>query len=195
MGAALVWSQRPTKVLSHWYTKHLCLFVDHLYLLHNFSKEQAQVFVPSSGLDRYGGKGIMEQNFVSRKSVVIIVIESSVTAVFQENSCCAQCSSSAAEILPSYPCPSCIYYIFPSSCPLSFTEQAGMRKMLQHQALYAKESLTSSEPSTIRAPVESSHWHYPAITKPCSEHFQSPAWFQCLFSSSATTKTAVSFLV
>lgn len=78
-----------------------------------------------------------------------------------------------------YPCPSSIYYIFPSSPPSSFVGQAGMRKKLQHQALHAKESLSSSEPSTIRAPVECSHWQYPAFTKPCSEHFQSPAWFQC----------------
>ena len=40
----------------------------------------------------------MEQNFVSGKAVAITVIEFLVTAVFQENRCCAQHSSSAAEI-------------------------------------------------------------------------------------------------
>ena len=69
--------------------------------------------------------------------------------------------------------------LFPNSSPLSFTEQAGMGKRLQHQALHAEEFVTSSEPSSFRVPVKCSYWHRSAIAKLPSKYFQHPAWFQC----------------
>lgn len=41
--AVLLRYQRPSKALPHLSAEHVCLFVDHLYFLHNFSKERARL--------------------------------------------------------------------------------------------------------------------------------------------------------
>lgn len=94
-----------------------------------------------------------------------------------------------------YPYPSCIYCLFPSWSPLSFTEPAGMEETLQRWALHAEELVTSSEPSSVRAPVE----FFIGIAQ-LSQSFRPNTskalpFPSALFSSSAATKIAVSFLV
>lgn len=94
-----------------------------------------------------------------------------------------------------HPCPSCISCLFPSSSPLRSTEPAGKGERLQHQALHAEELVTSSEPSSIRARVE----FFIGTAQPsqsCPPNISKALPFSsALFSSSATTKIAVSFLV
>ena len=70
-----------------------------------------------------------------------------------------------------------------------------MGERLQRQALHAEEFVTSSEPSSIRAPVEFfigtaqlSQSSPPNVSK-------ASLFSSALFSSNATTKIAVSFLV
>lgn len=48
--APLMQHQRLNKALSHLSPKHICVFMDRLHLLHNFSKEWAQVLILSLGL-------------------------------------------------------------------------------------------------------------------------------------------------
>lgn len=46
----LAWCQKPSKAFSHLPAKRVYLFVDWLYLLHNFSKERVQALIPPLGL-------------------------------------------------------------------------------------------------------------------------------------------------
>lgn len=134
--ALLVHYQRPRQVLSHLFAEYVYLFVDHLYLLHNFSKEQTQVLIPALGLWGYDGKSILEQNFVSGKSAAITVTEFSVTAVFQENRCYAQHSTSAAKI--SVPLSELCLLSLPQLIPFKFLRTSWHGEKAVHQALEAE---------------------------------------------------------
>lgn len=95
-----------------------------------------------------------------------------------------------------YPCPSCIYSLFPSSSfPWSFTESAGMEERLQHQALHTEVFVPTSEPSSIRAPVKFFIGTTQLLQSSPPNISRALPFFSTLFFSSAIAKTVVSVLM
>lgn len=130
---------------------------------------------------------------MSGKAVAVTVIEFSVTAVFQENRCCARHSSSAAEISVAL---SQLYLLsLPQLIPFRFYRTSCHVERAAAPSTACSEFVTSSEPGSIRAPVEL-FIGTAELSQSSPPNISTALPFSsALFSSSATTKIAVSFHV